>query len=169
MLRKSSIIFALVFSFCFSTLGQELSIEVFFSPLGGCTDAIVKELRSAKTSINVQAYGFSSTPIAAALVEAKTRGVSVMVILDKSNSRSAFSKASTIKQGSIPVKIDTVHSIAHNKVIIIDQAITITGSFNFTDNAEKHNAENLIIIHDTATAEKYMSNWQTHWEHSNTY
>ena len=51
------------------------SIEVFFSPKGGCTEAVVKELNAAKTSVLVQAYSFTSTPIAKALLEAHKRRV----------------------------------------------------------------------------------------------
>ena len=58
-------------------------IAVYFSPHGGCTDAIVKELDAAKESVLVQAYEFTSAPIAKALMEAHKRGVKVQVILDK--------------------------------------------------------------------------------------
>ena len=56
-------------------------IEVYFSPKGGCTDAIIKELKAAKSTVLVQAYWFTSEPIAKALVGAHKRGVKVEVIL----------------------------------------------------------------------------------------
>ncbi len=46
-------------------------VEVFFSPKGGCTDAVVKELNAAKTTVLVQAYEFSSAEIAKALAAGK--------------------------------------------------------------------------------------------------
>src|SRR5512146_868352 len=61
------------------------SVEVYFSPKGGCTDAIVRELEKAKTSIRMQAYSFTSARIATALIEARKRGVPVEAVLDKSN------------------------------------------------------------------------------------
>jgi len=150
-----------------SSLGIEL--EVFFSPRGGCTAAIVNQISNAKKSVLVQAYGFSSQPIAAALIEAKKKGVEVSIIVDRSNKTAKYSKADEAKHGGCNVWVDQVHAIAHNKVIIIDQSITITGSFNFSDNAENNNAENLLIIHDTVTAEKYLANWQAHLKHSTQY
>ena len=60
------------------------TVEVHFSPKGGCTDAVVAELDSAKTSVLVQAYSFTSARIAKALVEAHKRGVQVQAVLDKS-------------------------------------------------------------------------------------
>jgi phosphatidylserine/phosphatidylglycerophosphate/cardiolipin synthase-like enzyme len=63
------------------------SLAVYFCPKGGCTEAIIKELDKAKTSILVQAYSFTSAPIAKALLNAHKREVKVEVILDKSQER----------------------------------------------------------------------------------
>jgi hypothetical protein len=38
-------------------------VQLYFSPNGGCTDAIVKEINNSKTGILVQAYSFTSTPM----------------------------------------------------------------------------------------------------------
>jgi phosphatidylserine/phosphatidylglycerophosphate/cardiolipin synthase-like enzyme len=43
-------------------------IQVYFSPHGGCTDAVVDAIGQAKSEILVQAYSFTSAPIAKALV-----------------------------------------------------------------------------------------------------
>jgi phosphatidylserine/phosphatidylglycerophosphate/cardiolipin synthase-like enzyme len=68
-------------------------IEVFFSPQGGCTEAIVKTLDQAKSSVLIQAYSFTSSPIAKAVVEAHKRGVQTEVILDKSQRSEKYSSA----------------------------------------------------------------------------
>jgi len=135
---------------------------VCFSPKGGCTEAIVRELDNAKTSILVQAYSFTSAPIAKALVSAHERGVKVEILLDKSHLTSQYTSAPFVAKAGIPVKIDSAHDIAHNKIMIIDGETVITGSFNFTKSAEDKNAENLLIIWDKALAEKYTKNWQEH-------
>jgi len=61
------------------------------------------------------------------------------------------------------------HAIAHNKVMIIDKAVLITGSFNFTKAAEEKNAENLLVIRSKELASTYIENWQRHKEHSERY
>jgi len=50
-------------------MAQEIptSWELYFSPNGGCTEAIIKELDKARTTIHAQAYSFTSAPIAKAL------------------------------------------------------------------------------------------------------
>ncbi len=103
-------------------------IEVYFSPKGGCTEAVVKELDAAKTSVLVQAYSFTSTPIAKTLLDAHKRGVKVEVILDKSQRTEKYSEADFLVNVGIPVRIDAQHAIAHNKVMVIDGATVVTGS-----------------------------------------
>jgi phosphatidylserine/phosphatidylglycerophosphate/cardiolipin synthase-like enzyme len=117
----------------------------------------------------VQAYSFTSIRIAETLVDAHKRGVKVEVILDKSRRNEKKSSAPFLSTGGVQVKIDTTRGIAHNKVIIIDDEIVITGSFNFTKRAEEKNAENLLIIHDRKLAEKYVENWLEHARRSAPY
>ena len=143
--------------------------EVYFSPNGGCTEAIIRELDKAKSTILVQAHSFTSGPIAKALLNAHKRGLKVEVILDKSQRTQKYSSATFLNNVGIPVKIDAEHAIAHNKVMIIDGETVITGSFNFTKAAEEKNAENLLIIHDKKLASLYTKNWQEHAQHSEVY
>lgn len=143
--------------------------QVYFSPKGGCSDAIVRELQKARTSILVQAYSFTSSPIAKALLNAHKRGVKVRVILDKSQATEEYSSADFFANSRIPVKIDSAHAIAHNKVMVIDGETVITGSFNFTKAAEEKNAENLLVVRDKKIASFYTRNWEEHERHSEIY
>jgi len=62
-------------------------VEVYFSPNNGATDAIVREIDRARSEILVQAYSFTSAPIAKALLKAHRRGVKVRAILDSTKAR----------------------------------------------------------------------------------
>ena len=130
---------------------------------------VVKEINAAKTTILVQAYSFTSAPIAKALVDAHKQGVQIQVILDKSQRSEKYSSADFVLHAGIPTFIDAKHAIAHNKIMVIDGATVITGSFNFTRNAEENNAENLLVIRSPDLAKKYTANWQAHLEHSEKY
>jgi len=144
-------------------------VQVYFSPRGGCTDAIIEEINQAKSEVLVQAYSFTSAPIAKALLKAYKREVKVEVILDKSQKTEKYSSATFLSNARIPTFIDANHGIAHNKIMIIDKQTVITGSFNFTKAAEENNAENLIIIRSKELAGIYLKNWQSHKEHSQAY
>jgi phosphatidylserine/phosphatidylglycerophosphate/cardiolipin synthase-like enzyme len=117
----------------------------------------------------VQAYSFTSAPIAKALLDAHKRGVQVQVILDKSQRTEKYSSADFLANQGVPTRIDANHAISHNKVMIIDGETIITGSFNFTKAAQENNAENLLIIRDPALAKQYTQNWETHRQHSQPY
>jgi len=136
--------------------------HVCFTPSDQCADDLISRIDAAKSSIRVQAYSFTAREIADALIRARTRGVDVVVILDKSQRRERYSMIDEMKDGGILVYIDDCCAIAHNKVMIIDERIVVTGSYNFTRSAEVRNAENMLIIEDRALAARYLDNWQKH-------
>lgn len=146
------------------------TMEAFFSPRGGVTEAVVNEIGKARTEILVQAYSFTSKPIAKALIEARKRGVRIEAVLDKSNATARYTAATFLANVGIPVLIDAEHAIAHNKIMIIDRQTLITGSFNFTKAAEEKNAENLLIIKgNKPLVEQYLRNYDAHKAHSTPY
>jgi phosphatidylserine/phosphatidylglycerophosphate/cardiolipin synthase-like enzyme len=140
---------------------------VHFSPKGGCQDAIVNQLKRARKEILVQAYSFTADPITFGLVEAKKRGVHVEILLDRSNEEDAHSDLHILTDNQVPLMIDAKHAIAHNKIMVIDRKIVVTGSFNFTNQAEHENAENLLILtHHHDVVKQYLENYQAHKSHS---
>jgi len=148
---------------------RDATVHAYFSPNGGCTEAIVEALGQARTTVKVQAYSFTSAPIAKALVDAHKRGVRVEVLLDKSQRTEKYSSADFLAHAGIPTRIDAQHRIAHNKVMVIDGAVVITGSLNFTKGAEHDNAENLLVIRSQALAAQYTRNWEAHAAHAEPY
>jgi len=138
---------------------ENTKYEVCFTPGEDCTKLIVDTIKKSKKSIKIQAYSFTSAPIAQAIVDAQNRGIDVEAILDKSQFSDRYSVSKFLLNHDIPVWKDHRVAIAHNKVIVIDGAIVITGSFNFTKAAQERNAENIIIITDKKLAQKYTRNW----------
>jgi len=59
----------------------------------------------------------------------------------------------------IPVRADYQYAIMHNKFIVVDGQTVELGSFNFTAAAEDKNAENVIVLHDSAVAQRYSQEW----------
>jgi phosphatidylserine/phosphatidylglycerophosphate/cardiolipin synthase-like enzyme len=146
----------------FSKLQQPSTsdVHVCFTPGGACTSLITSTIAKAEQQILVQAYQLTAKPIAQALFAAKTRGVDVRVILDKSQLRERYAMICQLLAHGIPVLIDDKPAIAHNKIMIIDAAQIITGSFNFTNSAQYHNAENLLVISNKNLAQQYINNWR---------
>jgi phosphatidylserine/phosphatidylglycerophosphate/cardiolipin synthase-like enzyme len=143
-------------------VAEPLAPQVCFTPGGKCTDLVVSEIGSARQSILVS---FTSLPILAALKAAHARSVDVAAIVDKTSARqsksgSRYSAATYLANAGFPVWVDTKVAIAHNKVMVIDGATVITGSFNFTAAAQSKNAENLLVLNDPALAAEYTANWE---------
>ena len=120
-------------------------VSVLFSPDGGCDDALVTAIHDARKTLDIAAYHITHTKIAKAIVDANRRGVSVRVIMDKSQTQAKYSSATYLHNAGVPVTTWEA-GVMHNKFIIIDGGDVFTGSFNFTKAADEQNAENLLLI-----------------------
>jgi hypothetical protein len=142
---------------------------VYFSPQGGCAQAITEAVNNAKAEVCVQAYTFDSSAIANSLAEARRRGLNVMVVMDAGKCYDDRNRARWLHERGVTVRVDSRHTIAHNKIMIIDGTTVITGSFNFTEVADKSHAENVLVLREPTVAAKYHANWEEHWNHSTSF
>lgn len=163
---KSSIAVAVLLS---PVAAQAGNASVCFTPASDCETQIVRQIEGAKREILVQAYVFTADPIAEALISAHRRGVSVSVLLDKSQLNVTKAKAKKTHKAGVSVSVDGSHSIAHNKIILIDGKTVITGSYNFTKSAATRHAENVVFIRDPEIFQQYLSNWRDHLAHARPY
>jgi phosphatidylserine/phosphatidylglycerophosphate/cardiolipin synthase-like enzyme len=135
-------------------------------PMDGCTYDVIREIDYAKTEILVQSYSsFTSATIAKALLDAHKRGVNIQQILVKNPIIPKYITSGFPKTMSIHYMTDDEYAIVHNKTMIIDREIVITGSFNFREAAEEKNLENLMIIRDKGLAKVYIEKWEKHKGH----
>jgi phosphatidylserine/phosphatidylglycerophosphate/cardiolipin synthase-like enzyme len=140
------------------------TVDVCFRPgQVSCQAEIVKTIGEAKTSLLVQAYGFTDTAIIHAIGEAQRRGVQVRAILDKENRQPRYTGATYLHNAGIPVRIDDRVAIAHNKVMVIDGETVIGGSYNYTKSAEGKNAENVTFTKSACVANLYRDNFERRW------
>ena len=136
-------------------------IEVYFSPEDGTLDHLLSAINAARESIYFMAYSFTSDELADALIERANSGVTVSGVFDKdqyhSNSGTEFDR---LVNAGLEVHLDGNPRLMHHKVIIIDQQTVITGSYNFSNNAEHTNDENTLIIHNQDIAAEYLAEYQ---------
>lgn len=131
-----------------------------FTPGESCAKLIITAIDAARFQIRVQAYSFTREDLADALIRAEQRGVDVEVIIDRQHAFEKRGMMPKLSQAGITVLVDSVKGLAHSKVIILDAAMVITGSYNFTSAAEHRNAENLLVVADPGLAGRYLLNWQ---------
>jgi phosphatidylserine/phosphatidylglycerophosphate/cardiolipin synthase-like enzyme len=145
----------------------EDEIAVYFSPGGGGMAELINEINHAQKSIDIMAYVITTHEIADPLAAAMKRGVKVRVIMDYKDSGAIFSDKAIFAYSPVPIWRDDKHKEFHHKVMLIDGKVLITGSFNFTTQAEDDNGENLLIIrkHPRLYA-AYQAQFNIHLEHS---
>ena len=127
------------------TTTNNAKVRVLFTPGDNVSSVIVQAIGAAKQSIRVQAYSFTNRAIARALQDAARRRIDVKVLADREQfERGAGFLLRDLKQAGVTLLLDGDHAAAHNKVMLIDadgaNPMVITGSFNFTQAAQKHNA-----------------------------
>ncbi len=149
-----------VVSFSAAAVSYTTKVNVCFTPQQYCRGKILRLIYSAKQSIKVQAYSFTSFKIANALVKMKEKGVDVQVLMDKSQFIcKKYSMRGYLIRHGVPVWNDYQPRIAHNKILIIDNQIVETGSYNFTKAAQQYNSENIVVIRSHEIAHQFMQNW----------
>ena len=136
-------------------------IEVYFSPQDGTLEHILEAVNAAQESIYFLAYSFTTDGLADALIDQIKSGVIVRGVFDEdqyhSNSGTEFDR---LRSAGMDVHLDGNPRLMHHKFIIIDQQTVITGSYNFSNNAERNNDENTLIIHNQDIAAAYMAEFQ---------
>jgi phosphatidylserine/phosphatidylglycerophosphate/cardiolipin synthase-like enzyme len=141
-------------------------VQACFTPqvAGACDPqgAVLTAIKDARTTIRIQMYSLTVEEVVAELVNAKRRGIDVRAIVDRDqlqHDRNDSRRIAALVAAGVPVLVDTVPGLMHNKVMVVDDDTVLTGSFNYTWGAEHLNAENLIVLHDPALAAEYMRYW----------
>ena len=146
-------------------------VEVCFTPKQPCErrimDIIDEHIKDGKKHhIRVSVYFFTNKTLMAKLNEfASARDTNtVSMIVDKSCSLVARQYCLEEGLGKVNpafVPVLAKGAISHNKYMIIDDDLVITGSANYTDTAFKRNLENVVIIRSKKIAAQYISNFDT--------
>lgn len=152
----------------------EMVVQACFSPLGKCSNYIVRELVQAKKEILVAVYAFTSDELANAMVQARKRGVSVQVVVDREfdignqKSKAKFLEGQKILLKRVAGTANTPEKetgLMHQKFAVIDRRLVFTGSYNWTHAADAINDENLLLFRDAGPlAEEYRKAFFRLWD-----
>ncbi len=129
---------------------QATLVEVGFSPGGTALALVEKAISAAQSEVLMACYEFTSRDIAEALEAAAHRGVKVRIVADWKAAHDRFSQVPALLDAGIPVRLDR-----------------LTGSFNYTTAADRHNAENALVLwHESEIARVYAAEWNRLWDES---
>jgi phosphatidylserine/phosphatidylglycerophosphate/cardiolipin synthase-like enzyme len=139
------------------------SLQVLFSPEDHAIGNLVTLVNDAKFNIRFLAFSFTDDTLAQAMINRAGAGVDVQGMYEKNASQTIYSDLKTFWCAGVPVRQDGNPSMMHDKVIIIDNSIVVTGSLNFTAGADESNEENVLILDNPEIAALYLQEYQKIW------
>ncbi|WP_323118867.1 phospholipase D family nuclease [Burkholderia alba] len=147
-------------------------IEAAFSPDGGAEALVLKVIGSARASIRLAGYSFTSPKVVRALLDAHRRGVDLAVVVDNDGNRSKSSKQALnlLVNAKVPTRTISRYAIHHDKYIVVDGRHVETGSFNYSASAASRNSENVLVVwNNPALASQYLQHWQNRYDQGTNY
>ena len=155
------------------SVAQAGPVESAFSPDGGAEALVLRTIGSARSSIRMAAFSFTSSKIVKSLVAAKRRGVDIQIVVDDGKGcadNATRSAMNLLVNAGIPLRTVGVYKLHHDKYIIVDRKHVETGSFNYTRAAAEGNSENVIVVwNDEENAARYLKHWQSRWNQGRTW
>lgn len=162
-MHKIRLLTILLLFVCGCIAPQDTQTQAIFCPQEECEDRVAIAISNAEESVHIAMYAFTSEEIARELADAKKRGVDVKIVLDRLSAAADSSMKNYLTENGIETRIMKGSGAMHNKFFIIDAKITGTGSFNFTNNADERNNENIAFIFSEKTASEFENEFFRLW------
>ncbi len=138
-------------------------IQVLFSAEDEAVSNLIALVNDAQTSIRFLAFSFTDDPLAQAMIDRGKAGVDVKGVFETFGSNSIRSELRTFWCAGLPVRQDGNGSFLHDKIILIDNNIIVTGSLNYSSSADDENEENVVILDNAEIAALYLQEFDKLW------
>lgn len=138
-------------------------VQVLFTPEDKAMSKMIAVVKDAQRSIRFLAFSFTDFPLAQTMIDRANAGVDVRGIFETFGSNSPNSELKTLWCAGLPVRQDGNSSFLHHKVIIVDESTVMTGSMNYSSNADESNEENVFIVDNAEIAALYLQEFETLW------
>lgn len=127
---------------------------------------LIRVIDGAQTTLDVAIYSLTKPDIVDAIKKAKQRGVAVRIVTDKIQSSGKTQEEALKLLGSagIPIKINKHSGLMHLKMVVADNSVATTGSFNYSKAASTTNDEVLMAIHDADVAKSFADEFERMWQ-----
>lgn len=138
-------------------------VQVLFSPEDEALSYLVSLVYSAEKSILFMAFSYTHDELTDAMLERAKKGVTVRGIFETRGSETLYSSLRSLLCAGLPVRQDGNKGTFHHKVMIVDRRIVVTGSMNFSENANDPNNENTVILMNSRIAQQYIKEFERRW------
>ncbi|XP_013030478.2 mitochondrial cardiolipin hydrolase [Anser cygnoides] len=134
-------------------------------PHGDCAfSRLLRHLLSARRSLELCLFAFSSPQLGRAVRLLHHRGVRVRVVTDAQYMALKGSQIGLLRHAGIQVRHDQESGFMHHKFAIVDRKMLITGSLNWTTEAIQNNRENILIMEDAEYVQPFLEEFERIWE-----
>lgn len=157
--RLSSLVVALLILQAAPALAEP---EAYFSPNGGIRDRLLRAINHTKATIDLAIFDFTSGELAGALLAAKERRVTIRIVADARQAKGKHSEIPFLLEKGVKVRLarGNGRGIMHHKFAIFDGRLLVTGSYNWTDSAERFNHENALVLDDSEIIRRYQARFE---------
>jgi phosphatidylserine/phosphatidylglycerophosphate/cardiolipin synthase-like enzyme len=138
-------------------------LQVLFSAEDHVINNLIALVNDAQVSIRFLAFSFTDYPLAKAMIDRASAGVDVKGVYETFGSTSEGSEMKTFWCAGVPVRQDGNPGFLHDKIIIVDNSIVVTGSLNYSSNADDSNEENVVILDNPEIAALYLQEFGKLW------
>ena len=143
-------------------------IDIVFAPEAEELEWMLREIQNARESVRFLIFAFSLEELSAAMIDANAKpGVSVSGVFDVWQGSASWSQLPALHCAGVEVREDGNRDLLHHKLLIIDDEVVITGSFNFSRSAAETNDENIIILRDPVIGALYGDEFRRVWDVAN--
>lgn len=149
------------------TLLQELTlteiITVSFSATENTEALLVEWIDKANSSILLMVNRIVTGNLSEALINAYNRGVLMQIIIDSDEKYTQGSAFTDLLIAGTDIRGDNNLYKMNNKAMILDNSIVVTGSYDWTPNAEITQDNNVILLENEQVTELYSSEFERIW------
>lgn len=138
--------------------------EVYFSPSNDCESHIVKAIDDSKKEIVAAVYSINNDRIVAALKRARSRGVKIRILTDRTQAAGRSSRVPELAATGFNIRVHSKNKIEHNKFGVFDENVAVNGSFNWTNPASSSNSENCVVFDEKNIIKGYRGRFEDLWQ-----
>ena len=152
-----------------------VNVEVYFSPSDRTTSKILDLIKTANQSVEFGLLSFTRDDLGDAIIDQDIQfGVTVRGIIESINSSNGGEYDNLVAANVNVRSHEGVTHQFHHKYLIVDANLTtsnpavLTGSHNWSNNAENNSDENTIIIYDHTISNIYLQEFEERWSELST-
>jgi phosphatidylserine/phosphatidylglycerophosphate/cardiolipin synthase-like enzyme len=146
-----------------STTVDGSAVQVYFAAEDEVISHLIPLVGSAQSQVRFMAFSFTHDGLGQALLAQAQAGVDVQGIFETRGSETESSELRRLFCAGLPMRQDGNPRTFHHKVIVIDEATVVTGSLNFSENADSSNDENMVVVSNRDLAALYLQEFASRW------